>query len=392
MVTRYLSWAFLILFSIIGGILGKAAGDIYFRIGAVRRLMGTSELYSITATIAFIALGVIMTSYLSQVINRQVMLLSNNLEKLSTAEKLEVLIGVVVGITVATIMVYPWPLSATIKVCVWMVAGTAFAYLGARLFLSMKEDIFLILPSGSGLAKAQAQQDQGEKPRERIKILDTNVIIDGRISDVCRTGFVEGPIYVPGCVLEELHHIADSTEPLKRARGRRGLDILQQMQKDMHLLVRTYDHLPLEGNGEVDYQLVQLAKKLDGAIITNDFNLNKVAELEGVTVLNVNELANALKPVVLPGEEMSVTLIREGKEINQGVAYLEDGTMVVVEGGRRHIGETLDVTVTSVLQTVAGKMIFAEVKSANGGEEGGSNMRSGSAGGGQRRKSRQSVQ
>lgn len=392
MVTRYLSWAFLILFGIIGGILGKAAGDLYFRIGAVKRLMGTSELYSITATIAFIALGVIMTSYLSQVINRQVMLLSNNLEKLSTAEKLEVLIGVVVGITVASIMVYPWPLPATIKVCVWMVAGTAFAYLGARLFLSMKEDIFLILPAGGGLAKAQSQQEQGEKLRERIKILDTNVIIDGRISDVCRTGFVEGPIYVPGCVLEELHHIADSAEPLKRARGRRGLDILQQMQKDLDLLVRTYDHIPLEGNGEVDYQLVQLAKKLDGAIITNDFNLNKVAELEGVSVLNVNELANALKPVVLPGEEMSVTLIREGKEINQGVAYLEDGTMVVVEGGRRHIGETLDVTVTSVLQTVAGKMIFAEVKSVNGGEEGGSNMRSGSTSGGQRRKSRQPVQ
>ena len=206
-----------------------------------------------------------------------------------------------------------------------------------------------------------------------------------------RTGFVEGPIYVPGCVLEELHHIAD---PRSHSSARVGAapDILQQMQRIWTFLVRTYDHIPLEGNGEVDYQLVQLAKKLDGAIITNDFNLNKVAELEGVSVLNVNELANALKPVVLPGEEMSVTLIREGKEINQGVAYLEDGTMVVVEGGRRHIGETLDVTVTSVLQTVAGKMIFAEVKSVNGGEEGGSNMRSGSTSGGQRRKSRQPVQ
>jgi uncharacterized protein YacL len=387
-VTRYLSWAFLVLFGIIGGILGKAAGDIYFRIDAVQRLMGSSGLYPITATIAFIALGVVMTSYLSRIVNRQVIVLSDSLEELSTTEKLETLIGVVVGITVATIMVLPWPLPVTIKACVWMVVGTAFAYLGARLFLSMKEDIFLIWPSSGALAKAQAQNKDSKETRERIKILDTNVIIDGRIADICRTGFVEGPIYIPGCVLEELHHIADSAEPLKRARGRRGLDILQQMQKDMHLLVRTYDHIPLEGNGEVDYRLVQLAKKLEGSIITNDFNLNKVAELEGVPVLNVNELANALKPVVLPGEEMSVTLIREGKEINQGVAYLEDGTMVVVEGGRRHIGETLDVVVTSVLQTVAGKMIFAEVRSANGDEEVGSGVRSGGAGGWQRRKSR----
>ncbi len=157
----------------------------------------------------------------------------------------------------------------------------------------------------------------------------------------------------------------------------------------MKLLVRTYDHIPLEGNGEVDYRLVQLAKKLEGVIVTNDFNLNKVAELEGVTVLNVNELANALKPVVLPGEEMNVTLIREGKEMNQGVAYLEDGTMVVVEGGRRHIGETLDVAVTSVLQTVAGKMIFAEVKNPpNGEDDSAGSVRGGSSSGWQRRKGR----
>ena len=158
----------------------------------------------------------------------------------------------------------------------------------------------------------------------------------------------------------------------------------------MNLQVRTYDHLlSPDDSAEVDYRLVQLAKKLEGVIVTNDFNLNKVAELEGVTVLNVNELANALKPVVLPGEEMNVTLIREGKEINQGVAYLEDGTMVVVEGGRRHIGETLDVVVTSVLQTVAGKMIFAEVRgSMNGEDEGANSMRSGSTGSWQRRKGR----
>jgi uncharacterized protein YacL len=194
------------------------------------------------------------------------------------------------------------------------------------------------------------------------------VIIDGRVADICRTGFLEGTIYVPGFVLDELQHIADSSDSLKRARGRRGLDILNAMQKDFPLLVRVFDNRLGPGSQglEVDTRLVALAKQLEGIIVTNDFNLNKVAGLQGVAVLNVNELANALKPVVLPGEEMTVTIIREGKEQNQGVAYLDDGTMIVVEDGRRYIGETLEVNVTSVLQTVAGKMIFARLRDPSG--------------------------
>ena len=182
------------------------------------------------------------------------------------------------------------------------------------------------------------------------EILDTNVIIDGRIADICKAGFVEGPIYIPRFVLEELQQIADSGDSLKRARGRRGLDILNQMQQEMSLQIQTYESGNGGGAEEVDARLVELAKNLSGAIVTNDYNLNKVAVLQGVKVLNVNELANALKPVVLPGEEMIVTIIKEGKEQNQGVGYLDDGTMIVVERARRCIGDTLDVIVTSILQ------------------------------------------
>ncbi|OGP56463.1 MAG: hypothetical protein A2Y65_10495 [Deltaproteobacteria bacterium RBG_13_52_11] len=190
------------------------------------------------------------------------------------------------------------------------------------------------------------------------KILDTSVIIDGRIADVCETGFVEGPFIIPQFILRELQHIADSPDPLKRNRGRRGLDILNRIQKQSDLEVRITDH-DFPKIQEVDAKLIELAKRITGKIITNDFNLNKVAELQGLTVLNINQLSNALKPVVLPGETIHIQILKEGKEPGQGVAYLDDGTMVVVEEGKKIIGKELDVVVTSVLQTTAGRMIFA---------------------------------
>jgi uncharacterized protein YacL len=194
------------------------------------------------------------------------------------------------------------------------------------------------------------------------KILDTSVIIDGRIADITRSGFLEGDLVVPGFVLEELQHIADSSDVLKRNRGRRGLDILNRIQKEPYCTVRivedTYSDL-----SEVDTKLVRLAKDINGKVVTNDFNLNKVCELHGVPVLNINELANSVKPVVLPGEELKVHVIKDGKEQGQGVGYLDDGTMIVVDGGRRYIGQTIAVLVTSVLQTAAGRMIFAKPKS-----------------------------
>ena len=193
--------------------------------------------------------------------------------------------------------------------------------------------------------------------QRRYRILDTSVIIDGRVADICETGFVDGTLVVPQFVLKELQQVADSADSLRRNRGRRGLDILQRIQKMAGLDVVISD-VDFPDVKEVDLKLIELARSLHGKIVTNDFNLNKVAQLRGVDVLNINELANSLKPVVLPGETMKVFILKEGKEYNQGVAYLDDGTMVVVDNARAMIGKTIDVIVTSVLQTTAGKMIF----------------------------------
>jgi uncharacterized protein YacL len=213
----------------------------------------------------------------------------------------------------------------------------------------------------SGLFRPQA-------PTRRYRILDTSVIIDGRIADICETGFVDGTLVVPQFVLKELQQIADSADSLRRNRGRRGLDILQRIQKmaGLDVIISDQDFPEVR---EVDLKLIELARTLQGKIVTNDFNLNKVAQLRGVDVLNINELANSLKPVVLPGETMKVFILKEGKEYNQGVAYLDDGTMVVVDNARSMIGKTIDVVVTSVLQTTAGKMIFGRFIDANAGAQ-----------------------
>jgi uncharacterized protein YacL len=222
--------------------------------------------------------------------------------------------------------------------------------------------LFIGLSRGKAISVAAlVRLFRGQGAAEHLKILDTSVIIDGRIADVCETGFLDGVFILPQFILQELQHIADATDPMKRARGRRGLDILHKIQKMSHITVRIVDE-DFPKIKEVDAKLVALARLLHAKVITNDFNLNKVAELQGVSVLNINELANSLKPVVLPGETMKVFVLKEGKEYNQGVAYLDDGTMVVVENARRMIGKNADVTVTSVLQTTAGRMIFSKLK------------------------------
>lgn len=198
---------------------------------------------------------------------------------------------------------------------------------------------------------------RSQGPERTYKLLDTSVIIDGRISEVCSTGFVDGHLVVPQFVLKELQLVADSPDPLKRQRGRRGLELLDRLQKIARIKV-VISELDFPEVKDVDSKLIECAKALKAKIITNDYNLNKVAELQGIEVLNINELANALKPVVLPGETMQVFILKEGKEKDQGVAYLDDGTMVVVDNARRMIGQTVDITVTSVLQTTVGKMIF----------------------------------
>ncbi len=202
--------------------------------------------------------------------------------------------------------------------------------------------------------------DTEHATRAVVKLLDTSVIIDGRVADICETHFLDGVILVPQFVLRELQLVADSADPLKRQRGRRGLEVLQRIQKMPHLDVQI-DEEDFPNIAEVDMKLIELAKRANAKIITNDFNLNKVASVQGIDVLNVNQLANALKPVVLPGEAMRVFILREGKEYNQGVAYLDDGTMVVVDGARRLINKTIDIIVTSVHQTTAGKMIFGRL-------------------------------
>ena len=226
------------------------------------------------------------------------------------------------------------------------------AYLGAAIAIEKSRGFTM-----SSLVRAFR-----EKPRGKgFKILDTSVIIDGRIADICETGFVEGTLLIPQFVLRELQQVADSSDPLKRNRGRRGLDILQKIQKkvDVHVEISDMDFPDIR---EVDAKLVALAKAMNAKVVTNDFNLNKVAVLHGIGVLNINELTNALRPVVLPGEEMQVYVLKEGKEYNQGIAYLDDGTMVVVDSGRRYIGQTVDVRVTTVLPTTAGRMIFSRLK------------------------------
>jgi len=223
-------------------------------------------------------------------------------------------------------------------------------YLGMIIAIRGRDEFNLIIPYVKFQRQDQVQQNI---------ILDTSVIIDGRITDIVQTKFVEGRLIIPRFVLKELQQIADSADALKRNRGRRGLDILNKMQKIQNIVIKIHDE-DFPEIKEVDAKLVKLAKVLDGKVFTNDFNLNKVAELEGVPVLNINELANALKQVVLPGEILEVKIVKEGKEYNQGVAYLDDGTMVVIEEARKLIGHTLQVTVTSVLQTSAGRMIFGK--------------------------------
>lgn len=308
--------------------------------------------------------GILAGFLFASVAFRHLVNFGDRLSQMSMMDKAAIFLGLVIGLMLSVILV-PGVMSllrlprgpiAT------AVAGVLIMYACMMAIMSMKDELKFYYP---GLARA----GQPDKAFQKPKILDTNVIIDGRVADVCRTGFIEGQVYIPSFVLEELQHIADSPDALRRARGRRGLDILNAMRKELDLDVKQAGAVDPADSDEVDARLVKLAKEVDGCIVTNDFNLNKVAELQGVTVLNINELANALKPVVLPGEELTVSIIKEGKEAVQGVAYLDDGTMVVVEGGKSYIGQTVDAVVTSVLQTVAGKMIFANLKSAQEEED-----------------------
>ncbi len=260
-------------------------------------------------------------------------------------------IGLVVGLIIANLIAIPISRLDIIGLPLSIISNILFGCLGIGIASGKKHENILDF-------KRSGESGSG---RELPKLLDTSVIIDGRIVDICRAGFIDGELIIPGFVLEELRHIADSSDSLKRNKGRRGLDIVNMLQKELKYPVRI-ENVEVEGGAEVDDKLLVAAKKLGCKIMTTDFNLNKVANISGVQVLNINELSNAVKPIALPGEEMIVQVIKDGKENGQGIGYLEDGTMIVVEGGKKHIGEAINVMVTSVLQTAAGRMIFAKPK------------------------------
>ncbi len=285
-----------------------------------------------------------------------IILFEIRIRKLSLKTLIGALIGSITGILGATLIslvlsrmtAIPESLSTFLQVFIIMFMAYVGLMLGAEKgnFLNMKIFEYLFTSERQGMVN--------------YKILDTSVIIDGRIADICETGFIEGVLVVPQFILHELQMIADSSDSIKRNRGRRGLDILQKVQKMSGITVQITEK-DFPDVKEVDLKLIELARELNGKILTNDFNLNKVAQLRGVRVLNINELANALKPVVLPGESMKVFILKEGKEESQGVAYLDDGTMVVIDEARALIGRNVDIVVTSLLQTTAGKMIFGKV-------------------------------
>ncbi|HEY3266960.1 MAG TPA: PIN domain-containing protein [Armatimonadota bacterium] len=310
--------------------------------------------------VLIVLLGLLLGFFFASRVVRRVVRLGHALEEMPPRDKVAITFGLVMAVVLTlflALLIFKALPQGALPVLLTLFSAVVVTYLSISATMSMSSELWSLFPS------ARPDSGKGSAFLQTIKILDTNVIIDGRIADICHTGFLEGTLYVPGFVLDELQHIADSSDALKRARGRRGLDILNEMQKDTGLLVRDFDDVEgVNTSLPVDQKLIVLAKAMSASVVTNDFNLNKVAELQGVKVLNINALANAVKPVVLPGEEMIVQIIKEGKEANQGVGYLEDGTMIVVEGGKRHIGEHLNVVVSSVLQTVAGKMIFTQMR------------------------------
>jgi len=298
--------------------------------------------------------GLILTPYLTTRPSRALRAL---LGQLAAETLFAGLTGLVMGLLTAALLAFPLSMLPTPFGNLLPFLGVLiFGYLGVSLFVMRQGDIMGLLSALSG--RNEGGSSSSWTNLNRNILLDTSVIIDGRVADIAKTGFLPGTLLIPRFVLNELQYIADSPDGLRRQRGRRGMEVLAELQKLPNILVRISD-IDVEGVREVDDKLIILARQLKCPILTNDYNLNRVAELQGVTILNINELANTVKSVVLPGEAMEIAIIQEGKESSQGVGYMDDGTMVVVENGNRYIGQTRMVNVTKVLQTAAGRMIFA---------------------------------
>ncbi len=339
-------------------------------------------LASMLCLLAGAALGAIIGLFLSRIIigqlKRFAALVESQFSKMPIHDVVAGACGLAIGLIIANLLSYSFAKIPVVGDYIPLVFSIMLGYLGIHVTIRKRKEIFgifeVIPKTLKELVKLKEKEKAEESPKETsseprpvdsvklYKLLDTSVIIDGRIADICETGFLEGTLLIPVFVLEELQHIADSSDVLKRTKGRRGLDILQRIRTHSGKLSVEVTNVDFEDISEVDSKLVRLAQQVNGKIVTNDFNLNKVAQLRGVEVLNINELSNAVKPVVIPGEVMQVTVVKDGKEQGQGVAYLDDGTMIVVENGRRHLNSTIRVEVTSALQTAAGRMIFAKPK------------------------------
>lgn len=362
MVKRIIKW----IFAVIGASLGVT---LFLFIERVTDFLPTGKFAQILFSVGFGLIGAVVFYLITPVFIKSTSKLALKIEKefseLNIGDILAGLLGLIIGLILAyfisgIVQNIPFvgiPLSALIYIFL--------GYIGLIVSSKRRDDILNFFASTKiAINKNREHHEKNIGAKEQHgspKVLDTSVIIDGRIADIANTGFIEGRFIVPNFVLEELRHIADSSDDLKRTKGRRGLDILNTMQqeKTVDFEISTVDFADIK---EVDMKLLKLAETVNGVVLTNDFNLNKVAQFQGVKVLNINELANAVKPILLPGEELEISIIKEGKESNQGVAYLDDGTMIVVEGGKKLVGQTKMVVVTSVLQTAAGRMIFARPK------------------------------
>jgi uncharacterized protein YacL len=335
------------------GMVILAIGGIYLGIYLSRLAGDEPVLWASVFALVGALMGLIVTPFLT---TRPLRSIRSRMTQVSARTMLSALLGLIVGLVVAALISLPISmLPAPFSQLLPFVGALILSYLGVTIFVTRQNDILSIFGNRLSLSGGSGE---GGALADRSILLDTSVIIDGRIADIAHTGFIFGTMLVPSFVLNELQHIADSPDGLRRQRGRRGLDILNRLQKDNKIQFRITD-IDVEGVRAVDDKLVILAKQLRSPILTNDYNLNRVAELQGVAVMNINELANAVKTVFLPGESLDVHVIQEGKEVGQGVGYLEDGTMVVIEGGKEYIDTMVPVIVTKVLQTTAGRMIFA---------------------------------
>lgn len=341
----------LIVFAIIGFILVAPITELLALklVSLIPYQIGTAAL------LGFI--GFLVFPYISL---HPVLWVSSYLSKISGQKLLFALIGLVVGLILAALVTIPISqLPPPFKEVLPFVAVLVFGYLGIAIAESRSRDFGDLFKSFRRQTTASAKESPTRAAKEKTILMDTSVIIDGRIVDIARTGFLPGGLLIPRFVLNELQYVADSAENLRRQRGRRGMDVVSQLQKDKNVSVTVVD-LDVEGVRDVDEKLISLARQMRIPILTNDFNLNKIAELQGVHVLNINDLANAVKSILMPGEMLPVRVIQEGKEVGQGVAYLDDGTMVVIEEGQKLLNREINVVVSKVLQTAAGRMIFAK--------------------------------